>query len=334
MNFRRKKCVYLHERLPRIFIVTMGVALQALKLELQSRNLPKDELSVIDHRERKQKLTQLLENISVKIHLISGLPRSGSTVLSALLRQNPRFSAAVTSPVALLVGSIMQKMSGANEFAAFFDDERRRTMLRGLFNSYYAGVPPDHTVFDTNRTWTAKLPLLKDLYPNSRVICCVREIGWIIDSLERMLRQNPTQLSRTLNYTPGTSVYSRVETLMNSESGLIGLAWSSLREAWFGPMADKLIIVNYDKLASTPDAVLRRLYQELEEPWYEHDFDNVRYDEPKYDALLGMPGMHKVRRKVDYQKREPFIPPELFTKYAHLNFWRQPEAARKGIVIL
>jgi len=35
----------------------------------------------------------------VKAHFISGLPRSGSTLLAALLRQNPRFHAAMTIPV-------------------------------------------------------------------------------------------------------------------------------------------------------------------------------------------------------------------------------------------
>jgi hypothetical protein len=37
------------------------------------------------------------------IHFISGLPRSGSTLLSALLRQNRRFHASMTSPVGSLV---------------------------------------------------------------------------------------------------------------------------------------------------------------------------------------------------------------------------------------
>ncbi|MEG5055281.1 MULTISPECIES: sulfotransferase [unclassified Microcoleus] len=35
----------------------------------------------------------------MKAHFISGLPRSGSTLLAALLRQNPRFHSAMTSPV-------------------------------------------------------------------------------------------------------------------------------------------------------------------------------------------------------------------------------------------
>ncbi|MBD9680249.1 sulfotransferase, partial [Pseudomonas sp. PDM18] len=32
-------------------------------------------------------------------HFISGLPRSGSTLLSAILLQNPRFHAGMSSPV-------------------------------------------------------------------------------------------------------------------------------------------------------------------------------------------------------------------------------------------
>ncbi|MEG4005469.1 sulfotransferase [Microcoleus sp. Pol11C1] len=35
----------------------------------------------------------------MKAYFISGLPRSGSTLLAALLRQNPRFYSAMTSPV-------------------------------------------------------------------------------------------------------------------------------------------------------------------------------------------------------------------------------------------
>jgi hypothetical protein len=37
-----------------------------------------------------------------------------------LLKQNPRFHAAVTSSVALLMTMLMNKMSGGNEFAVLF----------------------------------------------------------------------------------------------------------------------------------------------------------------------------------------------------------------------
>ena len=267
------------------------------------------------------------------LHLISGLPRSGSTLLCALLRQNPRFTAAMTSPVASLCNAVHKKMSGG-EFGVFFDDARRATMLRGIFDSYYSDVTPGSLVFDTNRSWTGRAAILRELYPRSRIICCVRDVGWIIDSVERMLVKNPLQLSRMFSFQPGASVYSRVETLMNSENGLIGLSWSTLREAWFGDEAKRLIVVPYEHLVREPEQTLRGLYEELDEPWFQHDFSNAVYDEPDYDALLGMPGLHKVRQKVEYQDRKPCIPPDIFTKFAGTAFWMKPELNTRGVRIL
>jgi sulfotransferase len=268
-----------------------------------------------------------------KIHLISGLPRSGSTLLCAVLRQNPQFTAAMTSPVVSLISALMPKMSSASEFAVFFNDERRRAILRGVFDSYYADVPVGHVVFDTNRTWTARSSLTAELYPESRIICCVRDVGWVVDSIECMLRKNPLQLSRIFNFQPGGSIYSRVETLMNSDNGLIGLAWASLREAWFSEYAKRLIVIDYEKFVRQPDAIVKKLYEELQEPAFEHDFDNVAYDEPDYDAHLGMPGLHKVQQKVQYRKRETCIPPDIFVKYADANFWTKPEMSRGATIL-
>ena len=273
------------------------------------------------------------------VHFISGLPRSGSTLLCAILRQNPRFLASMTSPVVSLVKEILPKMSGAGEFGIFFNDERRRAVIRGLFDSYYLNPAPGQVVFDTNRSWTAKVAMLVNLYPECRIICCVRDIGWIIDSIERMLRQNPLQLSRIFSFTPGSSIYGRTEILMNSESGLIGLAWSALREAWYSEHASRLIVIVYDKLVREPQATIAKLYAELKEPMFQHDFDNVVYDEPDYDAAIGMPGLHKVRQKVEYVKREPIIPPELFVKFdidpkTSLNFWTKPKSNYRNVCIL
>ncbi|WP_057297374.1 sulfotransferase [Pelomonas sp. Root1217] len=267
------------------------------------------------------------------IHFISGLPRSGSTLLSALLNQNPRFQARMTSPLAALCAAVHQKTCGG-EFGVFFDNSRRRTMLRGLFDSYYADATPEKVVFDTNRSWTGRMALLGELYPDARVICCVRDVGWIIDSVERMLNKNPLELSRMFGFQSGSSVYGRVESLMNSEKGLIGLSWSTLREAWFGDSTKRLLVVPYDHLVQHPARTLARLYEALgERPW-DHDLNNVVYDEPDYDSHIGMPGLHTVRQRVESQERPPCIPHDIFGKYASANFWQSPELNPRGVVIV
>lgn len=268
------------------------------------------------------------------VHFISGLPRSGSTLLSALLRQNPRFHAGVTSPLLMLCSAVQEKMTPNKEFSSFFDDDRRRDILKGLFHTYYSRVRPDQVVFDTNRAWTGRAALLNELYPDARIICCVREVGWIIDSLERILRSNPLHYSRTLSFKPGTSIYGRVETLMNSDTGLVGLAWSTLREAWFGPYADRLVVVQYDTLVREPAGTMARLYQALGERPFSHDFGNVAYEESEYDVDLGMPGLHTVSRVVEAPGRPLSIPPDLFAKYKDAAFWSKPEFNTRGVTII
>lgn len=267
-------------------------------------------------------------------HVISGLPRSGSTLLSTILRQNPRFRTGVTSPLYMLASSLTEQMSSGKEFSSFFDEARRKAILQGLVDGYYGQTPPDHVVFDTNRLWAGKSALLKELYPHSRIICCVREVGWIVDSIERMLRKNPLQTSRIFAFKQGASIYARTQTLMSSEHGLIGSAWSALREGWYSEDASRLIVIRYESLAADPGTVVGRLYEALGEAPFDHDFENLAYDEVTYDAELGMPGLHKVRAKVETQTRSPAIPPDLFKKHADMAFWAQPNANPKSVLVL
>jgi len=45
------------------------------------------------------------------IHFISGLPRAGSTLLAGILRQDPHFHAAMTSPIGTLFAGLLGQMS-------------------------------------------------------------------------------------------------------------------------------------------------------------------------------------------------------------------------------
>jgi len=102
------------------------------------------------------------------IHFISGLPRSGSTLLAALLRQNPRFSAGMTSPVGSLFNAMQVATSQRNETAMFIDDAQRERLLRACFEACDAETDPLQVVFDTNCRWTTKLPALAALFPQAR----------------------------------------------------------------------------------------------------------------------------------------------------------------------
>ncbi|MES3000996.1 MAG: sulfotransferase [Pseudomonadota bacterium] len=265
-------------------------------------------------------------------HFIAGLPRAGSTLLAAILRQNPRFRAGMTSPVGSLVQAVLSQLSAGSEFAAMADRPMRQRLLRGLFESYYADVPADGVVFDTNRNWCARMGTVLDIFPQAKVIACVRNVAWVMDSIERLYRSDPYEHTRLFGGNMARStVYSRLEGLAQHDQ-LVGFAWSALREAFYGERAASMLVLDYDLLAQAPHKVMPLVYDFIGQPRFGHDFDNVEYDAPEFDLPLGAPGLHKVRPKVELRARRPVIPPDLFEKYSQLSFWTEPAGSAAYVV--
>jgi sulfotransferase len=257
------------------------------------------------------------------IHFISGLPRSGSTLVAAILRQNPGIHAAMTSPVGGLFSALLRQMSAENETSVFVDDARRTAVLRGLFASYFEWEK-HQIVFDTNRLWCSKMPALATLFPRAKVIACVRHVPWIFDSVERLVRANPLQTSKIFNFDAGGTVYSRCDGL-NAPGGMVGFAWNAMREAFFSEQSSRLMLLQYETLTANPKRAMAAVYDFIGEVEFAHDFDNVCYDAAEFDARIGMPGLHRVGKSVRVAERKTILPPDLFRKHEVNSFWRVPE---------
>ncbi len=267
-----------------------------------------------------------------KLHFISGLPRSGSTLLSALLRQNPQFHASMTSPIGSLFVSNLQLMSAGSEIALLTDDNQRKAILKGIFSSYYEEMGDKSVIFDTNRIWCSKLPALLNLYPEAKIICCVRNVAWIMDSIERLLRQNPFENTRLFgNDVERNTVYSRVETLAQPDR-LVGLAWCAFKEAFYSEYAPSLLVLDYELFTRSPEEVMPLIYQFIGEPTFEHDYDQVEFDAPEFDQALGVSGLHRVHQKVEFKQRDTILPPDLFEQYSTLAFWSDHTGSTANII--
>jgi sulfotransferase len=256
-----------------------------------------------------------------KFHFISGLPRSGSTLTAALLRQNPRFHAGMSSPVAGLFEGVISQVSAGTELSTMVNQDQRARILKGLFDSYYADREQG-VIFDTNRSWTANLPALMRLFPEAKLICTVRNVAWVMDSLERQFRENAFENTRLFNsHGERSTVYTRVEALAGA-TRLVGYPWHALREACYSEFAERLVLVDYDLLVARPADVMNLLYDFLEEEPFEHDFESVQYDAADFDAQLGLDGLHRVHKKVEPRPRQTILPPDLFDRYSKLSFWQ------------
>lgn len=269
-----------------------------------------------------------------RIHFISGLPRSGSTLLAAILRQNPRFHAGMTSPVGPLFNACLNAMGADNEFAVFFNDAQKRSILGGIFDNYYQHVQTSDVSFDTNRMWTSRMVPVRQLFPEAKMICCVRNPAWVMDSIELLNRKNAFDVNRMFNNPQErATVYSRAEALLNPNR-MIGFAWSALKEAYYSADSDMMLLVDYDLLAARPGEVMPLIYQFIGEEPFDHDFDNVEYEAEDFDTQLLVKGLHTVRGQVSLKPRQTILPPDLFARFQDLIFWQDANGTSSHRIVV
>lgn len=266
------------------------------------------------------------------VHFISGLPRSGSTLLAALLRQNPRFHAGMSGPLAGLFGALLGEMSERNEFSVFLNDAKRERILRAVFDQYYADCQAE-IVFDTSRAWCARMPAIAELFPAAKVIACVRQLPWILDSIERLIQRNVFSPSSIFNYTPNGTVYTRANAVAGSD-GMVGFAYDALKQACYGVQADRLLLVQYETLSKEPAKVMHAIYGFIGEKPFVHDFEHTGYDVAEFDKRAGTPGLHTVRSKIEAESRKTLLPPDLFQRFANDAFWCDPKRIPQGLRIV
>ncbi|WP_232251440.1 sulfotransferase [Oscillatoria acuminata] len=215
-------------------------------------------------------------------------------------------------------------MSEDNEFSVFISPEQQRALIMSIFSAYYHPQADKEIIFDTNRLWCSELPLILELFPEAKVICCVRNIAWIMDSIELLIRCNTFEVSRLFdNPAERATVYSRTEALSQG-SRLVGYAYNALKEAFYSEQSASLLLVDYDLLTKGPDKTMSLICQFLGEEPFEHDFNHVEYQEPEFDNKLRTEGLHEVRSQVEFKPRKTILPPDLFERFDDLSFWNEP----------
>lgn len=251
-------------------------------------------------------------------HFITGLPRSGSTLLSSILKQNPRFHASITDSLATMTKGIIETSQDGPGMRTEVPEQRRKNAVRGLFDGFYSDTEKP-IIFNTNRAWTLLTPQIKELFPQSRLIVCVRDINWILDSFENAHRKNPMSTNTVTGGLSGT-VYSRVEMLME-EKGIVGFPYIGIKQAITSNEKNLLMIIEYDQLCRNPEQTMKSIYSFIGEEWFPHDFNNIEGSWDEYDSEIGIK-LHQVRRKVEFIPRSTILPPDILQKYANMEVWR------------
>lgn len=264
-------------------------------------------------------------------YFISGLPRSGSTLLSGILKQNPEFYADIASPVQGIIDNTIKFMTECENHLNLLED-RRKNILISIFEGYYSHLK-NSVIFDSSRRWTKDTTLLKELFPYTKILCCVRDIPWIINSFELINKKNPFYTSTLVKFDYSDNVFSRSDAMMDKVDGIISVPWISLQEG-YAINPEMIYFVEYEKLCKNPNQEMRNIYKFLEKPYYDHDFENVKYSNENFDRTCNLKDLHTVRKKVEYKEPKRILPLEIWEKYKSMNmeFWKNDANIETNII--
>lgn len=273
------------------------------------------------------------EPIQKTYYFMAGLPRSGSTILSAILNQNPRFYSGPSSPVTGLMLMVENQLSQDELFLAYPKPEQASMIISNIIHQYYFDVDKP-IIFDKNRSWVSRINHIEGyLGIQPKIICPVRNIDEILASFISMHRRNPYQVDGKINFidemliktnTPLTDD-NRCEFLV-SENGILGQSYLSIRDVLLQGQEKYLHFVEYDDIINSPQETMQKIYEFLEEEPYEHTFDNlININSENDSAVYGISDMHTIRKKLGKTSADPkeILSENILSRCNNLEFWRE-----------
>jgi len=266
----------------------------------------------------------------MNINFISGLPRSGSTLLANILMQNPKFHATATSGMVEVLFAIRNKWDELAEHKAMDEIEsesRKQAVLLSVICGYHAtsfNTTTNPTVFDRNRGHLAHIEMLEwALQRPIKILVPVRDVRDILASME--LRWRDASKSKQVkiesqHYMNMQTVEGRCEAWSRFDQP-IGLAYNRVKDAIQRGFRDRMHFVRFEDLTSSPESTMMSVYEFLGEEWFEHDFDNVIQVTKEDDRVHSM-DLHQIRGRVEpVAPRWPQVLGRAADKYGGLELW-------------
>lgn len=264
---------------------------------------------------------------------MAGLPRSGSSLLSAILNQNPRFYSGPSSPVLSTMYTVENHLLNDELFNGYPKLEQAKNIISSIPFQFYSDVEKP-VVIDKNRAWTARVPYIEGyIGQTAKIIVPVRDIDEILTSMIMMIRRNPYKEGNPrINFIDEQLVKlniplsddNRCEYIAGPQ-GILGQSLNAIMEGLNQGFENRLHFIEYKNLVERPKETLKKLYEFLGEEFYEHEFDNLQNQNREKDMkTYGIADMHEVRSDLKNTAPKPVdvLSSYVLGKCIGMDFWR------------
>jgi hypothetical protein len=263
-----------------------------------------------------------------KYYFLAGLHRSGNTLLSSILNQNPDIYSSPLSPVSehmwrSHLANVNIENSKTNQYP-----ERANNLISKMLENYYSDVDKE-IIFDRDKNWAhpANINMLKTYLPYKlKIVFTTRPI---IEVLASYIAIGKDLLIDSMNssgyiYNPKLEMNENIcDYLMSDFSNFFSLL--QFLKSVDDPENDKIIhIVKYEDLLSSPQETMNDIYSFLEMEEFKHNFNNIKKIETYNESAAGLPeDLHKIRKTLGRSeiKVEDYLTPYSIEKYKDARYF-------------
>lgn len=275
---------------------------------------------------------EMMKAMSKQYFFMAGLPRSGSTMLSAILNQNPDIHSGPSSPVVPTMLALEQSLANDELFRAYPKTPQAAKIIASVLENWYSDVEK-RVIIDKNRSWVNRLHYIPGYFGvEAKVICPVRNIDEILTSFISMQRRTPVTAEGKINFIDEMLVKNNVLLtddnrceFLASPNGILGQSYFGLRQAIMEGKQKQLHFVEYDDLINEPEKAMRGIYEFLGLEYYNHDFSKLENKHKENDAeVYGVNDMHDVREQLSKVSADPreVLSEKILERCKGLEFWR------------
>lgn len=245
------------------------------------------------------------------LHFLSGIPRSGSTVLAAILNQNPATHVSTTSGLVHALDGLANTWHSAGLLNENDPDRKKLAQtMRGMIDAFYEDTDKP-VVIDKGRGWPIPIimgAMTQVLGHKPKIIATVRPVPECMASFVRVAK--PEDLDAFM--------YS------GQLADHLKAAYISLQEG-YAAMPECFLFVEYDNLLANPKAELDRIHDFLGLEPFEYDFSNIDGTPVKEDDenLHGYAGMHDIKPVLQKQHndRAQDLLKHHYNQFCQPEFW-------------
>lgn len=249
-----------------------------------------------------------------KLVCVSGLPRSGSTLLCQLLAQHPEiYSPGHSSPLNGLLNDIRHRVSDNDFFLSQLDIDfertyaRLRNAYRGFIDGWFAEAE-EKVVVDKNRGWLAMVETLEVLHPDYVILVCVRDLTQIFGSIEA--QHDRTRLIDFPDHIDAHNPFVRADRLFG-RGGIVGGPLSIIeyvRQIPAGAIQDKILYVPFEYLVEHVGEAMDRIYEKLGVSGFTVDPENLKVAPHESDSYYRFKYRHKTYATLNKPERHEIMP--------------------------